>query len=116
MPSRPCLDCGTLTRNPSRCDAHERTRSRRPSSAQRYGAHWTELARRLVAEHRAAYGDYCPGLPGKIRAHHLARDEYLTADHVRAASKGGEGVRGNVRILCNRCNSSKGNRPTRPGN
>ena len=64
---RPCLDCGTLTRNASRCDEHQAAWQRRHdqargSSTQRgYGSAWRRTAAAAVDEHRAQYGDWCPG-------------------------------------------------------
>lgn len=105
---RPCLDCGTLTRNPSRCDAHQaawqaRQDQIRGSSTQRgYGSRWRRTAAAAVADHRAVHGDWCPGhgVPG-----HLAQD--LTGDHIVPKARGGSDERENVAVLCRACNARK---------
>lgn len=55
-----------------------------------------------------------------VRAHVLARDQFrcvecqatetLTIDHIVPHSKGGSDEEANLRTLCRRCNSKKGNR------
>ena len=108
---RPCLVCGTLTRNPSRCDTHQaqynqRVEAARGSAADRgYGPEWRRLAARVVAEWRSAWGDWCPGW--QVEAH-PAKD--LTADHKIPRSQGGTDDRENLQVLCRACNSRKHNR------
>lgn len=105
---RPCLDCGTLTRNPSRCDEHQaaweaRRDAQRGTSAQRgYDSRWRRTAAAAVADHRAVYGGWCPGyrVPG-----HEADD--LTADHIVAKARGGTDEPSNMQVLCRGCNSRK---------
>jgi 5-methylcytosine-specific restriction protein A len=105
---RPCLDCGTLTRNPSRCDEHQgawqrRREAARGTSTQRgYTTAWRHIAEAAVAQHRATYGDWCPGwqVPG-----HEASD--LTADHILPKARGGSDDPSNVQVLCRGCNARK---------
>ncbi|MFI1520636.1 HNH endonuclease [Kitasatospora cineracea] len=108
---RPCLNCGALTRNPSRCDPCQATWQARQdqlrgSATQRgYDSQWQRTARRAVAAHRQQYGDWCPGhgVPA-----HPSSD--LTADHVVPLSKGGASTAENTLVLCRGCNARKGNR------
>ncbi|WKK26556.1 HNH endonuclease [Streptomyces olivoreticuli] len=107
---RPCLDCGILTRNPSRCDAHQaewqaRQDRIRGSATQRgYGSAWQRTRAPVLAAHRRQYGDWCHGwgVPA-----HAASD--LTADHVVPKSRGGTDTPGNLAVLCRSCNSRKHN-------
>ncbi|WP_265561027.1 HNH endonuclease [Streptomyces hygroscopicus] len=108
---RPCLNCGTLTRNASRCDTCQaawqarQDRIRGTSTERGYGSQWRRLAAAAVARHRALYGDWCPGWR---RDPHPAQD--LTADHVQPLVRDGVSVEGNVQVLCRSCNAAKGNR------
>ena len=77
---RPCLDCGRSVRGKPRCrdcqGTHDRAkRARRPDLDD---AHERERRRRLVADHRATVGDWCPGL--EDHPAHPSAD--LVADHV----------------------------------
>lgn len=105
---RPCLDCGTLTRNASRCDTHQaawqaRQNQQRGSATQRgYGSQWRRIAAAAVDTHRAEYGDWCPGWG--VLPHH-ATD--LTGDHKVAKANGGSDEPANVQVLCRGCNSRK---------
>ncbi|WP_245796084.1 HNH endonuclease [Actinacidiphila alni] len=112
MPKRPCLDCGTLTTNRSRCDTHQaawqaRQNQRRGSATQRgYGSQWARTASQAVQDHRAEYGDWCPGWG--VLPHH-ATD--LTGDHIVAKANGGSDNPDNVAVLCRACNSRKHAQP-----
>jgi 5-methylcytosine-specific restriction protein A len=105
---RPCLDCGTLTRNPSRCDDHQaawqarQDRTRGTSHQRGYTRQWRRIATAAVAEWKAVNGDWCPGWQV---APHPAAD--LTADHVVAKANGGTDEASNVQVLCRPCNSRK---------
>ncbi|WP_033415413.1 HNH endonuclease [Streptomyces canus] len=109
---RPCLVCGTLTRNPSRCDpcqaAWQQQQDRvRGSAHQRgYTQQWRTTAAQAVAQHRAEHGDWCPGW--KVPAH-SATD--LTADHIAPKAQGGTDSPDNVQVLCRPCNSRKRDQP-----
>lgn len=105
---RPCLDCGTLTRNASRCDEHQaawqrRRDQQRGSASQRgYDSAWRKVARAAVDSHRQQYGDWCPGWG--VQPHH-ATD--LTADHITPLAHGGTNEPANAAVLCRPCNSRK---------
>jgi 5-methylcytosine-specific restriction protein A len=109
MPSRPCLECGGLFTPggglTSRCRIHTRARQRATTRVKRARRPYTaaERTRRAaaVAEHRANYGDVCPGWQ---RPPHPARD--LTADHVLPVAAGGA-EHGPLSVLCRKCNSAK---------
>jgi hypothetical protein len=101
---RPCLDCPRSVRGRSRCTdcerAHQRAkRARRPDlddAAER------KRRARLVADHRARIGDWCPGL-GDHPAHPCAD---LVADHVVEVAAGGP-ASGPLRVLCRSENSRR---------
>jgi hypothetical protein len=62
--ARACLDCGKPVRGKTRCrdcaTTHDRAkRARRPDLDDH---HERERRRRLVADHRAEVGDWCPGI------------------------------------------------------
>ncbi|WP_329564674.1 HNH endonuclease [Kitasatospora sp. NBC_01266] len=105
---RPCLDCNSLTRNPSRCDTCQATWQARQeqirgSSTQRgYGSRWRRTAAAAVAGHRAVQGNWCPG--HGIPAHHASD---LTADHIVPKACGGSDDPENVAVLCRSCNARK---------
>lgn len=94
---RPCLDCGKAVRGKPRCRDCQANRdrakhARRPDM--RTHAE-TERRRRLVADHRATIGDWCPGL-----ADHPAHPSVdLVADHVVEVAAGGPEA-GPLRVLC----------------
>jgi 5-methylcytosine-specific restriction protein A len=106
MPKRPCLDCGTLTRNPSRCDPCTLKYNQRRGSATRrgYGSAWRRIRGQAVTAYRQAYGDWCPGW--NVPAHAAAD---LTGDHKTPLSRGGTDSLDNVAVLCRACNSRKHN-------
>jgi hypothetical protein len=101
---RRCLGCGASVRGKPRCNDCQRTydrakRARRPDlddAAER------ERRRRLVADHRARIGDWCPGL-GQHPAHPSAD---LVADHVVEVAAGGPAT-GPLRVLCRSENSRR---------
>lgn len=107
---RPCLVCGTLTRNPSRCDVDQarweaaRDAARGSATARGYGSQYQRAAAQVLAAHRAEHGDWCPGWR---RAGHWTED--LTADHIIPVSQGGGPGAANLRVLCRSCNSARGN-------
>jgi hypothetical protein len=101
---RRCLDCTRSVRGKPRCGDCQRVkdrakRARRPDlddAAER------ERRRRLVADHRARVGDWCPGL-GQHPAHPCAD---LVADHVVEVAAGGL-ASGPLRVLCRSENSRR---------
>jgi 5-methylcytosine-specific restriction protein A len=112
MPKRPCLQCGRLTTNPSRCDQHAaeyaaKVEAKRGSaSARGYGSEWRKKAARLVREHVAQHGTVCPGY-GRQEPHESAD---LTVDHIVPRKHGGTSEPSNLRVLCRACNSAKRDR------
>jgi hypothetical protein len=94
---RACLDCGRQVRGKPRCNDCKRDRdrakhARRPDMRSHEE---TERRRRLVADHRATIGDWCPGLAGHPA--HPSAD--LVADHVVEVAAGGPEA-GPLRVLC----------------
>lgn len=108
---RPCLECGTLTRNPSRCDTHQAERDqqaeaqRGSATARGYGVAWQRIAKTVLARHRRLHGNWCPGWQ---RPAHPATD--LTVDHYIPKAQGGTDDPENLWVLCRACNSAKGDR------
>jgi hypothetical protein len=101
---RACLDCGTQVRGKPRCrdcqGTHDRAkRARRPDLDD---AHERERRRRLVADHRATVGDWCPGL--EDHPAHPSAD--LVADHVIEVAVSGLGT-GPLRVLCRQENGRR---------
>jgi 5-methylcytosine-specific restriction enzyme A len=102
---RNCVGCGRSVRGRTRCTDCEREqqrtkRARRPDLHN--DAKERERRRRVVADHRAMVGDWCPGW-GRQPAHQSAD---LTADHVREVVKGGR-PDGRLVVRCRSCNSAK---------
>jgi 5-methylcytosine-specific restriction protein A len=102
---RSCLDCSTMVRGKSRCvdcqRARERAkRERRPDL--HADAQERERRRRVVADHRAIVGDWCPGW--ERRPAHPSAD--LTADHVREVAAGGR-PDGRLVVRCRSCNAAR---------
>lgn len=95
MPTRTCLDCGTLTRNGSRCP-------RCTSAKKKLRNQDTARCAATVAAWRAQHGDWCPG--DNTHPPHPTTD--LTADHITPISQGGAG--GPLRVLCRAANSRRG--------
>ena len=101
---RPCLGCKQPVRGKPRCGDCQRVkdqakRARRPDLDD---ARERERRRRVVADHRAIVGDWCPGW-GRQPAH-LSAD--LTADHVKEVAKGGD-PRGVLVVRCRSCNAAR---------
>lgn len=108
MPQRPCLDCGRLHRNSSRCDSCQATwdaahEQRRGSAAARgYGPAYRKVAAEIMAAHQRAWPGICPGWR---REPHQSDD--LTVDHIIPKSRGGTDAHENLQVLCRACNSAK---------
>ena len=102
--ARPCLDCGTQVRGKPRCrDCHaKRDRIKRAKRPDLDDHRERERRRRLVADHRATVGDWCPGL--EDHPAHPSAD--LVADHVIEVAISGL-ASGPLRVLCRSENSRR---------
>jgi 5-methylcytosine-specific restriction enzyme A len=113
---RNCADCGRSVRGRTRCtdcqrDYQRTQRQRHPDQEQAKRARRPDLynnaaererRRRVVADHRAIVGDWCPGWQG--RPAHPSAD--LTADHVREVARGGH-PNGVLVVRCRSCNAAR---------
>ena len=101
---RACLDCGKQVRGRPRCGSctakRERAKAAKRPTMRTYTE--TERRRRLVADHRATVGDWCPGL--EDHPAHPSAD--LVADHVVEVAIGGLET-GPLRVLCRRENGRR---------
>jgi hypothetical protein len=102
--TRPCLDCGRAVRGKPRCrNCHAKVeqakRAKRPDLDDH---HERERRRRLVAQHRAEVGDWCPGL--EDHPAHPCAD--LVADHVVEVAVSGL-ASGPLRVLCRQENGRR---------
>jgi 5-methylcytosine-specific restriction protein A len=102
---RPCRGCGTTVRGRPRCQDCQRNHDR--AKAQRRpdlhnDARERERRRRVVADHRAMVGDWCPGW--ERQPAHLSAD--LTADHVKEVAAGGR-PDGRLVVRCRSCNAAR---------
>jgi 5-methylcytosine-specific restriction protein A len=102
---RPCIGCGKAVRGKARCRDCQATqdqakRVRRPDLHN--DARERERRRRVVADHRAIVGDWCPGW--ERRPAHPAAD--LTADHVKEVAAGGSPY-GRLVVRCRGCNAAR---------
>jgi len=104
---RACLarGCRNVVRGKTYCTDHQRAkdqakRVRRPDLHN--DARERERRRRVVADHRAMVGDWCPGWQG--RPAHQSAD--LTADHVREVARGGP-ADGRLVVRCRSCNAAR---------
>jgi 5-methylcytosine-specific restriction enzyme A len=102
---RPCLGCGKAVRGKPRCIDCQRgqdqaKRVRRPDLHN--DARERERRRRVVADHRAIVGDWCPGW--ERQPAHLSAD--LTADHVKEVARGGH-PGGRLVVRCRSCNAAR---------
>ena len=102
---RACLDCRNVVRGKPRCADCQRQRDR-AKQARRPDLHndhaERERRRRVVADHRAIVGDWCPGW--ERRPAHPSAD--LTADHVKEVAKGGP-PDGRLVVRCRSCNAAR---------
>jgi 5-methylcytosine-specific restriction protein A len=103
--TRACLDCGHPVRGKPRCPRchakrDQRKRVKRPDLHNDHQER--ERRRRVVADHRAIVGDWCPGW--ERQPAHPSAD--LTADHVREVAAGGR-PDGKLVVRCRSCNSAR---------
>src|SRR5215207_3508911 len=101
---RPCLGCGKQVRGKPRCRdctaaLAAAKRAKRPDLDDRAERN---RRRRLVADHRATVGDWCPGL--EDHPAHPSAD--LVADHVVEVAVSGLAT-GPLRVLCRSENSRR---------
>jgi 5-methylcytosine-specific restriction protein A len=102
---RPCLGCGRSVRGKPRChdcqrDQERAKRARRPDL---HNDHAERQRRaRVVADHRALLGDWCPGW--ERQPAHPSAD--LTADHVKEVAAGGK-PGGRLVVRCRSCNAAR---------
>jgi 5-methylcytosine-specific restriction enzyme A len=104
---RACIACGRAVRGRTRCTDCQRDHDR--AKAQRrpdlHNDHAERRRReRVVADHRAIVGDWCPGVPELGRPAHLTAD--LTADHVKEVANGGR-PDGRLVVRCRSCNAAR---------
>ena len=107
MLARPCLRCGRAVRGQSRCLLCrvyiEQAKSARRPGRKRYDE--TERRREAVADHRARFGDWCPGFHERpARPAHPSTD--LTADHEGMVVLGHPEA-GPLVVRCRSCNSAR---------
>jgi hypothetical protein len=102
--TRPCLDCAKPVRGKPRCRDCQTTRdkAKRAKRPDLDDHRERERRRRVVADHRAIVGDWCPGWERKPA--HPSAD--LTADHVREVARGGR-PDGALVVRCRSCNAAR---------
>jgi 5-methylcytosine-specific restriction enzyme A len=102
---RACIGCGRAVRGRTRCTDcqrdHDRAKAQRRPDLHN-DARERERRRRVVADHRAMVGDWCPGW--ERQPAHLSAD--LTADHVREVAAGGK-PDGKLVVRCRSCNAAR---------
>jgi len=104
---RPCLSCKQPVRGKPRCADCQRTLDARKRQRRHdlYNAAAERRRReRVVADHRALLGDWCPGVKELRRPAHPSAD--LTADHVKEVAKGGR-PDGWLVVRCRSCNAAR---------
>ena len=103
---RPCLDCGALTTNQSRCPRHTRARNRTRRSPAYDDPEYRRHRRQMIKDHIAQHGWVCPGAPDLDHEAHPCTT--LTIDHIVPRSRGGTNSRTNLRVLCETENKRRG--------
>jgi 5-methylcytosine-specific restriction enzyme A len=102
---RACIACGRAVRGRTRCTDcqrdHDRAKAQRRPDLHNDAAERRRRAR-VVADHRAIVGDWCPGW--ERQPAHLSAD--LTADHVREVARGGR-PDGRLVVRCRSCNAAR---------
>jgi hypothetical protein len=102
---RPCIGCGRSVRSRTRCVDCQRDQDRAKAGRRpdlHNDARERERRRRVVADHRAMVGDWCPGW--ERQPAHLSAD--LTADHVKEVAAGGR-PDGRLVVRCRSCNAAR---------
>jgi 5-methylcytosine-specific restriction enzyme A len=98
---RPCIGCGRQVRGRTRCTDCQREHDR-AKAARRPDLHndakERERRRRVVADHRAMVGDWCPGWE--------RQPAHLSADHVKQVVRGGP-PDGRLVVRCRSCNAAR---------
>lgn len=96
---KPCLDCGTLTVQGSRCPKHQQAANRIHDHKRRQ-APGTASQQVRRALNKQGYG---------VCAHCLAafHPPHLEVDHITPIWAGGHDTRDNLQILCKPCHQQK---------
>lgn len=112
---RPCLDCGQLHTNQSRCNTHTQA-ARQPPHPAYNDPEYKRIRRLMLDEHIAQHGLICPGAPDLDHEAHPCTD--LTIDHIIPLSAGptagGTNHPSNLRVLCQPANTAKGGTNRKP--
>jgi 5-methylcytosine-specific restriction endonuclease McrA len=108
MPSNMCKKCYRLiplsATTCSACRQSAPTKARvyksKPAAGRGYDYQWDKNVKAAIM--RQPYCSFCMTKGDKSNP--------LTGDHKIPISKGGNNTMGNIRVLCRRCNSARGNR------
>jgi 5-methylcytosine-specific restriction endonuclease McrA len=109
---RLCNNCGRkIPYSDRKCADCAQAMQRRHNERRRHlhTPAFRRLRQRLLAEHTARHGLWCPGAPDlEHEPHPVTQRRDLTIDHVIPTSRGGDELSPtNVRVLCRSANSSK---------
>ena len=102
-----CVGCGRLTSVGPRCEVCQPAHTQQKNARTRHtyqSLAYRALRKRLLAQWRARYGNYCPG--DESHPPHPTRD--LTLDHIKPLRDGGSLLdEANLRVLCRCANSAR---------